>query len=178
MNSELITELSEWNAKKNSNGSNNNFRGRRDGFVGQYNNIIGGGGSNGASFIIEKKIRKEDENWINLRKIGRTSRKESRGFYLILKGEGVVENIDGNIMGLLSSGDYFGEKLLFPTNSVTDFGLIKVKSDTVEMLFMTKKLFHRIPFYEREIMKKNCQDRKIIKNLQHLYDIKYAKRKI
>ena len=176
MTSQLIKDLSEKNAKRvNGNGSvveKGNLRGRRDGIIGPYNNV-----TSITNFASEKKPQK-DNNWINLKKIGKAVKSESRGFYLILRGECVIENIEGSIMGLLSNGDYFGEKLIFPTNSVTNFGVIKVKSDIIEMLFVSKKLFHRIPFYEIEMMKKNCQDRKIIKNLQHLYDIKYTKRKL
>jgi hypothetical protein len=51
----------------------------------------------------------------------------------------------------MTNGDFFGESLLFECKSITDYGRIIAKSDTVECLLLRKEDFPKINSLDVEI---------------------------
>jgi len=81
-----------------------------------------------------------------------------RGIFIILDGECTVENAEKRIVTTLTRGDYFGENLLLGTVSHNNFGLIRCKTPQVEVLYISKTLFNRIPKYDVEKMTAICTE--------------------
>lgn len=48
-----------------------------------------------------------------------------------------------------------GENLLFNTESITSFGMIRAKTDPCECIYLSRRYFDELNKVDREIMKKN-----------------------
>ena len=96
------------------------------------------------------------------------NRKKQGGLYIIEQGICELENPFGFNNVFLSTGDFFGENLLFETKSFSFFGRIRVESERAKCLFINKDQFHQIPCLDVRLMQENCRNRKDIQNLEFI----------
>lgn len=73
------------------------------------------------------------------------SKQYINGFCIIYSGRCEIENPSGFNGYFLTSGDYFGESLMFEAKGFNNYGRIKALDDVVECLVLSRHDFNKIP---------------------------------